>query len=63
VKMGNNKRILRKKKDREKKVKLKLARRRESIRYDAKMEKEARAMDWEHREVIEPIRKTDKEKK
>ena len=60
--MGNNKRT-RKKKDREKRVKLKLARRRESIRYDAKMEKEAKAMEWEHREEIEPIRNPNKKKK
>ena len=59
--MSNNKRILRKKRDREKRVKLKLARRRASLRYDAKIEKEAKAMDWEHREKIEPIRNPNKE--
>ena len=54
--MSNHKRILKKKKNREHKVKLKLARRKASIQHDAKMEKEAKEMDWAHREEIEPIK-------
>ena len=55
-------RRLKKKKDREKRVKVKMVKRKANIRYEAKMEKEAKAIDWSHREKLEPIRNPDKEK-
>jgi hypothetical protein len=61
--MGKQSKRLKKKKDREKRVKIKMAKRREAIRYEAKLEKEARDHNWRMRETIIPIRNPDKEKK
>ena len=61
--MGKQSRKFKKKKDREKRVKIKMAKRRAAIREEAKLEKEARHHQWRNRETIVPIRNPDKEKK
>ncbi len=56
----SEKKKFRKKKSREKKARERVLARRKNLREEARLDRERKKLEWEHREKIEPIRNKEK---